>query len=104
MEYHLLTQVVAELSQGLTGSRVVRVFEGIDRNLYFLLRKNQRNLILLLSLQRSLPRIHMVSRKPPSATDPHPLVLNFRSRLVGSHLMKISILNQDRIVEMLFEK
>jgi predicted ribosome quality control (RQC) complex YloA/Tae2 family protein len=104
MDYYLLSQVVAELSQNLTGARVERVFQGTDRDLYFLFRRGGKNFILLLSLQRSHPRMHLVSRKPQSATDPHPLVLNLRSRLVGLRLVHICLLNQDRIVEIAFRK
>src|SRR5208337_69768 len=79
-------------------------FQGTDRDLYFLFRKDGKNFILLLSPQRSYPRMHLVSRKLQSATYPHPLVLNLRSRLVGSRLVHICLLNQDRIVELAFKK
>jgi predicted ribosome quality control (RQC) complex YloA/Tae2 family protein len=104
MDYSLLTGVVAELSRSLSEARVERVFQGMDRDLYFLFRKDRKNFILLLSPQRSLPRMHLVSRKPQTAMDPHPIVLNLRRRLVGSRLMHVYLLNHDRIVEMAFEK
>ncbi len=104
MDYHLLSQIVEELSMSLTGARLERVFQGVDRDIYLLFRKDRKNFILLLSPQRAMPRIHLISRKPQSISDPDPLVLNLRSRLVGARLTYIGVLNQDRIIEMLFER
>jgi predicted ribosome quality control (RQC) complex YloA/Tae2 family protein len=104
MDYHHLLLIVEELSLILDGAKLERVFQGADRDIYFLLRKDRKNFILLLSPQRFLPRMHLVSRKPQSVSDPHPLVLNLRSRLVGARLTHVGLLNQDRIVEMLLEK
>ena len=103
MDQDLLSLVVEELSRELTGARVERVFQGTDRDLYFLFRKDRTNFILMLSPQRSLPRMHLVSRKPHSATDPHPLVLMLRNRLVGTRLVHVRLLNKDRIVEIAFD-
>jgi predicted ribosome quality control (RQC) complex YloA/Tae2 family protein len=104
MDYYLLKQIVTELSLSLSGARLERVFQGTDRDIYFLLRKDRKNFILLLSPQRSLPRMHLVSRKPKSVSDPHPFVLSLRSHLVGARLVHVVLLNEDRITEMLFER
>lgn len=102
MHYEILEPVVEELSFLLIGARVERVLQGEDGGLYLLFRKDRKNFALLLSPDRSLPRLHLVSRKPRSASDPHPLVLNLRSRLPGSRLTRIALLNDDRIVEFHF--
>ncbi|HUI45528.1 MAG TPA: NFACT family protein [Nitrospirota bacterium] len=104
MDYYLLTKIAEELSLSLAGARLERVFQGTDRDIYFLFRKDRKAFILLLSPQRSLPRIHLVSRKPQSVSDPHPFVLYLRSRLVGARLIHIGLLNEDRIIVMLFER
>src|SRR5512144_3128903 len=102
MNYDVLVPVVEELSSLLTGARVERVLQGEDGGLYLLFRKDRKDFTLLLSPDRSLPRLHLVSRKPKSASGPHPLVLNLRSRLPGSRLTHISLLNDDRIVVLRF--
>jgi predicted ribosome quality control (RQC) complex YloA/Tae2 family protein len=102
MHYDMLAPVVEELSSLLTGARVERVLQGEDGGLYLLFRKEGQNFTLLISPERSLPRLHLVSRKPRSASDPHPLVLLLRSRLPGSRLTHIALLNDDRIVVLRF--
>jgi predicted ribosome quality control (RQC) complex YloA/Tae2 family protein len=102
MHYDMLAPVVEELSSLLTGARVERVLQGEDGGLYLLFRKERKHFTLLVSPERSLPRLHLVSRKPHSAADPHPLVLLLRSRLPGSRLSHITLLNDDRIVAMRF--
>ena len=72
MHYDILAPVVEELSSLLTGARVERVLQGEDGGLYLLFRKERMNFSLLISPERSLPRLHLVSRKPRSASDPHP--------------------------------
>src|SRR5512143_2006444 len=104
MHYDVLVPFVEELSSLLTGARVERVLQGEDGELYLLFRKDRKNFVVLLSPNRSLPRLHLVSRKPRSASDPHPLVLNLRSRLPGSRLTHIALLNDDRVVEFHFVK
>ncbi len=103
MHIEILLPVVEELASLLEGARVDRVIQGKeDRGLYLFLRRNRENRILLISPQRSLPRLHLVSRKPQSSNDPHPLVLMLRSRLVGTRVAHVAVLNQDRVVEMQF--
>jgi len=104
MHYEVLLPVVAELSSLLAGARVERVLEGEDRGLYLLVRNDRKNFTLLLSPGRSLPRLHLVSAKPQSSADPHPLVLNLRSRIVGARITSIALLNQDRVAELRFAR
>src|SRR5512143_449801 len=104
MHYDVLVPVVEELSSLLTGARVERVLQGEDGGLYLLFRRDRKNFVVLLSPDRSLPRLHLVSRKPVSASNPHPLVLNMRSRLPGSRLACIALLNDDRLVGFRFAK
>jgi predicted ribosome quality control (RQC) complex YloA/Tae2 family protein len=42
--------------------------------------------------------------KPHAADDPHPFVLNLRSRLVGARVKGMALLNQDRVVDVRFAK
>jgi len=103
MHVDVLIPVVDELASLLIGARVERVLQGKeDGGLYLLFRRNRGNSILLLSPQRSMPRMHLVSKKPRSSDEPHPLVLNLRSRLIGSRVMQVAMLNQDRVVEIRF--
>jgi len=104
MNYHLLLQVVEELSLLITGAKLERVLQGADRNIYLLFRKNRKNYTLLLSTQRAQPRMHLVGRKPESAAEVHPLVLQLRSRLAGARLVNIALLNHDRVVALRFLK
>ncbi len=105
MHFDMLSSVIDELGSLLEGARIERVIQGKDDGaLYLLFRKNRRNVTLLISPDRSLPRLHFVSGKPQSAGDPHPLVLNLRSRLIGARVAGVHLLNQDRIAELRLAK
>ncbi len=103
MNFHLLTKVIEELSALLTGARVERVIQGRDGGLYLLFRCDRKNYVLLLSPDRACPRMHLASAKPQAIDAPHLFVLTLRSRLAGSRVKNISLLNQDRIARICFD-
>jgi len=104
MEFKLLADVVEELSAHVTGARLERVFEGSGGHIYFLLRRERKNFILLLSPDRTLPRLHLVSAKPKAELNPCSFVLYLRSHLTGACIDVIALENQDRVVIFRFTK
>jgi len=104
LDLDLLTQVVDELAAVLPGARVDRVVPGKDIGLYLVLHKRNKNLVLLLSPDRSLPRIHLVARRPSGIGAPAGFVLSLRKHLTGSRLQHIGIVGNDRVVEMGFSR
>ena len=103
MEFQTLSVVIAEASSLVLGARVDRVYESDARDIIMIVRNAGRRFVLLISPDRSLPRIHLLSRKPAAGPSLHPFTLYLRSRITGGRLKKIGILNRDRIIEMLFE-
>ena len=104
MDFHLLQSVVDELSCLLTGARVERVYQGLDKGLVLVLRQNKKNHILLLSPDRAFPRMHLLSVKPAASGSPYGFILYLRSHLTGMRLSAISLLNHDRVAELRFIK
>lgn len=104
MNFGLLSSVVAELSSVIIGARLERVYQGADGGAYCVLHRERKDHILLLSANRALPRIHLVSSKPSAATSSHPFILYLRKHLAGCRIVSIQLLNQDRIVEIRFAK
>jgi len=104
MNYQILALVTEELADLLTGARLERVIQGKEGGVYFLLKRDRKNYVLLCSPDRALPRMHLISSKPLSINTPHPFILTLRSRLSGSCVNNISLLNQDRIVRICFVK
>ncbi len=102
MDMNLLKQVVGELSALLPGSIVERIYEGTDRALYLSLRKQRLDLVLLMSPDRSLPRMHLVSNRPPSAGKMSAFAQYLKSRISASRIERISLLGVDRLVEIMF--
>lgn len=102
MDFPVLSSVVEELSVLLAGARVDRVYQGADAGLYVIFIRNGHNHILLLSPDRAMPRLHLVTVKPAADKSPHGFILYLRSHLSGTMVSRISLLNQDRIVEIRF--
>jgi predicted ribosome quality control (RQC) complex YloA/Tae2 family protein len=104
MNSQMLSLVVEELDALLTNARVERVYQGRGGGLYLLLTHNRKKFVLLLSPDLAMPRLHLVSAKPAAENAPHGFILFLRSRVSGARVTGISLVNQDRVVEIRFRR
>lgn len=102
MDFVLLEKVVSELSLLLPGARVDKVLQGAEHELVFILHIRKKNYFLLLSPERTDPRIHLVIRKPAGARSPSGFSLALRKYLTGSRVKEIGLMGRDRVVEIAF--
>jgi predicted ribosome quality control (RQC) complex YloA/Tae2 family protein len=102
LDFILLEKVVSELADLLPGSRIDKVIQGDDADLLLILHKRKKHYFLLLSSDRTDPRIHLVTRKPAGVKSPSGFFLALRKHLSGSRLQNISLVGQDRVVELRF--
>jgi predicted ribosome quality control (RQC) complex YloA/Tae2 family protein len=104
MDFQILQKVLKELSSLIIGARVDRVYQGAGIELYLVLHRRRRNGVLLISPDRSLPRLHLVSTKHPAVHALQGFSLYLKSRISGAMVTEIGLLNQDRIAEIGFSK
>ena len=102
MDLALLEKVVEELAVLLPGSRVDKVIQGNDDRLFLILHKPKKHYFLLLSPERTAPRIHLVTGKPAGVKTPTGFSLALRKHLIGNRLKSIGIVGRDRVVELQF--
>ncbi len=100
MDLDILIKVVDELAAILPGAKVDKVVHGSDDSLLLVLHQQKRNHYLLFSPDRSLTRIHLVSRKPAGTGTPAGFFLYLRKHLTGCRVRHIRLVNQDRVVEL----
>jgi predicted ribosome quality control (RQC) complex YloA/Tae2 family protein len=103
MDFQELSRIIEELSH-LVGARVERVHEGVGKELYLTLRRERKNYMLLLSPDRSMPRLHLVSNKPAASASPRGFSLYLRGRATGSRITGVALLNRDRVAELRFSR
>lgn len=102
MDLDTLVKVVDELATLLPGARVDKVVQVVDHDLFLGLHQSRKNYFLLLSPQRDLPRIHLVSRKPSGTTLSAGFFLSLKKHLTGARFDGIHLVNGDRVVELQF--
>lgn len=102
MDFKILSTVVEELTALLTNARVDRVYQGNGGGLYILLHRDRQKFILLISPDRAMPRMHLVSAKPAAENSPCGFILFLRSRISRARVTAINLANQDRVVEIHF--
>lgn len=104
MDYSILSTVVHELEGVVTGCRVERLYGDAAGNIRIIFIRNRKKLPLLLSPDRALPRLHLESKKPADSAGPSVFVQYLRSRLSGSIVSGVGLLNEDRIAVLHFKK
>jgi predicted ribosome quality control (RQC) complex YloA/Tae2 family protein len=100
----VISSIVEELSALLMNARVDRVYQGKGGGLYLLLSKPREKYILLVAPDRTLPRLHLVSKKPSADDSTHGFVLYLRSHVSGAQVRGVRQINEDRIVDICFER
>ncbi len=104
MNFTDLSAVVYELSSLISGARVKHVFEDDRKSIILVLHNGAKDFFLLVSADRSLPRIHLLTKKPASKGSLGQAALQLKSRTLGGRIDQIGMLNGDRIVQILFSK
>jgi predicted ribosome quality control (RQC) complex YloA/Tae2 family protein len=99
-----LAPVVEELAGLLADTRVERVYQGMGGGLILLLNRGREQFKLLISPDRSMPRLHLVSAKPVAEDPPHGFILYLRSHVSGARVTSVGLMDQDRIVEIQISK
>lgn len=104
MNYTVLSHVINELSVVLLGAKTDKIIPLEKGGLCFRFRTRNMQYQLLLSPDRALPRIHLLSGLPKAADHPGAFYLQIRKHAGGSRLSGIALLGSDRIVELRFDR
>ncbi|HWR73388.1 MAG TPA: NFACT family protein, partial [Nitrospirota bacterium] len=99
MDFSLLTQVIQELDANLNGGRIGRVSRNIQGDILLTVIKDRKSFTLLLSPDRELPRIHLLSTRPDRFPASSGFELYLKAHLAGAAIRSIGTLNEDRIAE-----
>ncbi len=100
MDFDILSKVVDELAPLISGARIDKVVQAGENDICLVLhRAGMKSLPLLISVDRNLSRLHLISSRPEGVPHPTGFILLLRKYLAGSRLERISLLNKDRVVE-----
>ena len=98
MDFDLINNVVAELAELLTGSRVAKIYQPSPEILIFKLWTGRETLRLLVSAEGSKSRIHLTEQTWPNPHIPPRFCQLLRARI--SRINSIEVVNRDRIVQL----
>lgn len=96
-----LERMLDELSF-LRGSSLQEVYQPSPTELVLELRAGRENHLLLLSVQNTLARLHLIGKRPPNPLKPFPFQMLCRKELQG-RLSHIEQLPGERLIKMHFE-
>ncbi len=98
----VLREVVREL-QPWVGAKIQDIRQPNDREVFFELFGPVGRAILLVSIDPTFHRMHIVQRMPSSAPNPLNFCTGARSRITGARISSISQLQNDRLAKITFE-
>lgn len=87
-----------ELNQELAGGRIQKIYQLSKTDFLFLIRANQKNHQLSISLSTSLSRIHLTKYDIDKPDNPGGFCMLLRKYLEGGIINSIATMNSDRIV------
>jgi len=98
MKLDLIERVVAELAEQLAGARVSKIYQPAPEILLFKLWNGRETLRLLISAEVQKSRLHLTEKSWLNPHQPPRFCQLLRSRI--SRINSISVVNNDRIVQM----
>src|SRR5690625_2363607 len=99
----IVTHAIAnELSEQLTGGRILKVYQPTETELIFQVRHNRQNHQLLISSHSSYARIYISSTKQLNPAIASMFCMVLRKYLVGSFIEEIIQYKKERIIEISF--
>ncbi len=99
MDLLLLTQVIQELDANLRGGRIDRLSRNAEGDLLLAVTRDRKSFTMLLSPDREMPRIHLLSTRPDRVPASSGFELYLKAHLSGAVIRSIGTLNEDRIAE-----
>ncbi|MCL1964707.1 MAG: NFACT family protein [Firmicutes bacterium] len=103
MDGLMLSYIVRELTEKLTGSRVDRVLQPEKDELHLLLRGQSGTYRLLLCASANNARVHLTNAAKPNPTEPPMFCMLLRKQLQGGRVQAVSQVAGDRVVEIAFQ-
>lgn len=98
----VLSNVVFELRQLLIGGRIDKIAQPEKDELLITIRNNKNSYKLLLSVDASLPRIHITDQPKKSPLTPPTFCMLLRKHLKNGKITQIKQPNFERIIEIYF--
>lgn len=96
---HLELSLVLQELGFLQGASLQEVYQPSQSELVLELRAGRTNHLLLLSVQSSLARLHLIERRPPNPLKPFPFQMLCRKELLG-RLERIEQVPEERVVRL----
>lgn len=95
-----LKALAKEICSSFREGRIDKVTAPSEDEIVVSLRARGANATLLLSCRAGMPRVHLCSEKQRTGQIPTPFCMVLRKYLCGSQIKSVTVLNEDRIVEM----
>ena len=96
----MMSRVVEELQNQLTGGKINKIYQISQYELLFNIRSNRENKKLLISIHPMYARMQLTALSFPTPPTPNALTMLLRKHLEGAYIESIQQIQLDRIVEM----
>src|SRR5207253_9814938 len=95
-----ISRVLQEIAPAILGGTVQKIFQPAEDVVTLEIHKHRRTVLLLLSADPDMGRIHLLSRRPLNPSGPPDFCQFLRARLEGGRLVGLEQWRGDRIVRL----
>src|SRR3990167_4249162 len=93
-----IAKILTEIKNPLKDGKVQKVYQPSEYSLTLEIWTGNKNILLYISIEPHLSRIHLITEKYPNPPEPYPFCMFLRKHLTGTRIDEISRIQDDRVI------
>ena len=85
-----IAKILSEIKNLLKGGKIQKIYQPSEYSLTLEIWTGNKNILLYISIEPQLSRIHLISEKYPNPPEPYPFCMFLRKHLTGARIDEIS--------------
>ncbi|MBI3583632.1 MAG: NFACT family protein [Nitrospinae bacterium] len=93
-----IAKIISEIKNPIKGGKVQKIYQPSEYSLTLEIWTGNKNILLYISIEPHLSRIHLITEKYPNPPEPYPFCMFLRKHLTGARIDEISRIQDDRVI------
>src|SRR3990167_1759925 len=93
-----IAKILTEIKNPLKDGKVQKVYQPSEYSLTLEIWTGNKNILLYISIEPYLSRIHLITEKYPNPPEPYSFCMFLRKHLTGARIDEISQIRNDRVI------
>src|SRR3989338_3207519 len=93
-----IAKIISEIKNPLKGGKIQKIYQPSEYSLTLEIWTGNKNILLYISIEPQVSRIHLITEKYPNPPEPYPFCMFLRKHLTGTRIDEISQIRNDRVI------